>query len=177
VLTLAAAVAVAETLNLDFQAAADIKWPNDVLASGRKICGILVESAIESGRLQYGVVGIGVNIAQRSFVDEISKSATSLFLETGRLIAPEDFMKPLLERLEHWYSIATSRPDRIVARWEQLSSYGRGSAVRVETSEGAIEGLTRGLTPGGALLVELETGETREVLSGEVSLRAASASQ
>src|SRR5882724_13282357 len=56
-ITLAAAVAVAETLTLDFQAAADIKWPNDVLVKGRKICGILVEAAIEGARLQYAAVG------------------------------------------------------------------------------------------------------------------------
>src|SRR6266851_2317420 len=73
VTTLAAAVAVAETLKLDFQMPVDIKWPNDVLASGRKVCGILVESAIENGRLQYAVIGIGVNVAQLYFPDEIGE--------------------------------------------------------------------------------------------------------
>ena len=175
VLTLAAAVAVAETLKLDFEVAADIKWPNDVLVSGRKICGILIESAIEGELIQYAVMGIGVNIAEQSFPEEIAHSATSLLLESGRLITPEDFLKLLLLRLEHWYTTATSRPDRVIARWQELSSYARGCAVRVHSSDWSIEGITRGLSATGALIVELSDGSTREVHSGEVTLRAADA--
>jgi len=172
VLTLAAAVAVGETLELGFQVPADIKWPNDVMASGRKICGILVESAIEGDRLQYAVIGIGVNIAQQAFPDEISRVATSLRIETGRLIAPEEFARPLLERLAEWYDAAVKEPARLLTRWEALSSYAQGCAVRVESSDWSIEGVTRGLAKTGALRVELATGEIREVFSGEVSLRA-----
>lgn len=180
VITLAAAVAVTETLRLDFDVAADIKWPNDVLISGRKICGILAESAIEDGRLQYAVMGIGVNLTQLLFDDGIGGAATSLLLETGRSIAPPEFSKLLLERMEQWYRTAITQPDRVIVRWEELSSYARGCAVRavrVEASEGPIEGVTRGLTSSGALIVELSNGETREIVSGEVSLRAVSASQ
>ena len=171
VITLAAAVAVAETLRLGFDVPADIKWPNDVLTSGRKICGILVESAIENDRLQYAVMGIGVNVAQASFPHEIADSATSLLIETGRKIAPEEFAGLLLERLERWYRASTDQRDQVILRWEQLSSYARGRAVRVESSGASIEGMTRGLTAGGALIVELDTGERREIVSGEVRLR------
>jgi BirA family transcriptional regulator, biotin operon repressor / biotin---[acetyl-CoA-carboxylase] ligase len=174
VMTLAAAVAVAETLSLDFNVTADIKWPNDVLVSGRKICGILIETAIENARLQHAVIGIGVNIAQKYFPDDVGMNATSLLLETGTAIAPEAFMTPLLERLDHWYNITVARPDRLLARWEELSSYAHGREVRVLSSDGVIEGITRGLTPAGALIIELPNGERREVVSGEVSVRAAS---
>lgn len=170
IITLAAAVAVAETLTADFRMSVDIKWPNDVLASGRKVCGILVESAIENGRLQYAVMGIGVNVAQRFFPDEIRESATSLSLEIGRAVAPDDLLKPLLERLECWYAAATTQPDQVIARWEELSSYARDCAVRIEAPDGPIEGVTRGLTPRGALIVELNNGARREIVSGEVSL-------
>jgi BirA family biotin operon repressor/biotin-[acetyl-CoA-carboxylase] ligase len=171
VLTLAAAVAVAETLELDFQVPADIKWPNDVMASGRKICGILVESAIERDRLQYAVMGIGLNVAQRAFPDEISRFATSLLIETGRSISPDDIVNPLLERLTAWYEVAVNEPAEVLARWEERSSYAQGCAVRVESSDWSIDGVTRGLTNTGALRVELANGEVREVFSGEVSLR------
>lgn len=177
IITLAAAVGVAETLKLDFEVSADIKWPNDVLASGRKICGILVESAIQNDQLQYAVMGIGVNIAQRSFPGDIGISATSLLLETGRLIEPEDFAQPMLERLEHWYTTVIVHPEKVVERWEELSSFARGRRVGVQLPEGAIEGITRGLTSRGALILEMDNGETREVVAGEVSLRAVSASQ
>ncbi|MFY9556476.1 MAG: biotin--[acetyl-CoA-carboxylase] ligase [Blastocatellia bacterium] len=172
VLTLAAAVAVAETLKLDFNVNADIKWPNDVLASGRKICGILVESAIEGDRLQYAVMGIGVNISHSAFPAEIENSATSLLVETGRSIEPEQFLEPLLERLQYWYQATIVDGARVIARWEELSSYARGCAVRVATREDSIEGVTRGLAKGGALIVEMLSGETREIISGEVTLRA-----
>lgn len=177
VLTLAAAVAVAETLMLDYQVPADIKWPNDVMASSRKICGILVESAIERDRLQYAVMGIGLNVAQRAFPDEVSGVATSLFMETKRLIGPDELVNPLLERLSVWYDTAALEPAKLLSRWEELSSYARGCAVRVESSDWSIEGITRGLTAAGALRVELRNGEIREVFSGEVSLRAQTASR
>jgi len=171
VITLAAAVAVAETLKADFHVSADIKWPNDVLASGRKICGILVESASENDRLQYAIMGIGVNVAQDSFPSEIRDSATSLRLETGRRVTPDDVLKPLLARLEHWYITAVAQPSRIIARWEELSSYARACHVRIESAEGFIEGITCGLANSGALIVELQSGERREIVSGEIKLR------
>ena len=175
IITLAAAVAVAETLMLDFHSDTDIKWPNDLLARGRKICGILVESAIEGDRLQYAVMGIGVNIGQRSFPEQVGYGATSLFLETGRVIGPEVFMAAMLPRLEHWYRAAMSQSDRVIARWQELSSSAHDCLVRVESSEGVVEGFTRGLMPSGALIVELSTGERREIVSGEVRVRAVSA--
>ncbi|HXG67053.1 MAG TPA: biotin--[acetyl-CoA-carboxylase] ligase [Blastocatellia bacterium] len=173
VLTLAAAVAVAETFALDFGLRADIKWPNDLLVGGRKICGILVESAIEGSHLQYAVMGIGVNLGQREFPGELRRSATSVLLETGQVVSADDFLKPLLPHLDRWYRIAMSRPGEVISRWEELSSYARGCAVRVTAPEGIIEGITRGLTPSGALRLELAGGETREILSGEVTLRKA----
>ncbi|HXG93441.1 MAG TPA: biotin--[acetyl-CoA-carboxylase] ligase [Blastocatellia bacterium] len=171
VITLAAAVAVAETLAIDFKIKPDIKWPNDVLVRGKKICGILVESAIEQGRIQYLVMGIGVNLAQREFVEEIRDTATSLVIESGQLVTPDNFLAPLLDRLERWYRIAIARPREIIAQWESLSSYARDCAVRIESADGIIEGVTRGLTPTGSLIIELESGERREVVSGEIKLR------
>ena len=174
-ITLAAAIAVAETLRLDFQADGDIKWPNDILVKGRKICGILVEAAIEGDRLQYAVMGIGVNIAQRSFPEQIGDGATSILLETGRVILPEEFVEAMLPRLEYWYAASMSQPDRVIARWEELSSSCRNCLVRVESSDGSVEGVTRGLTAAGALIVELAGGERRAIVSGEVKVRAVNA--
>jgi BirA family biotin operon repressor/biotin-[acetyl-CoA-carboxylase] ligase len=170
-ITLAAAVAVAETLRLDFGARADIKWPNDVLVSGRKICGILAEAATEDGRLQHVILGVGVNLAQREFPAAIRDAATSLLLETGSAASVDDFLPPLLDRLEQWYRAALYRPGEVLDRWQELSSFARGCAVRVTSQAGMVEGITRGLTPGGALRVELDGGEVKEMVSGEVTLR------
>lgn len=170
VITLAAAVAVAETLILNIELRVDIKWPNDVLASGRKLCGILVETAIEKDHLLYAVMGIGVNLAQREFPDEIRDSATSILIETGKLLAPDDLLTPLLERVEHWYRMALNSPEAVLTRWSELSSYAHACSVTIETPAGPVEGLTRGLTPSGALIVETAT-RRHEIVAGEVKLR------
>jgi len=171
VITLAAAVAVAETLEQDYRVSSDIKWPNDVLARGRKICGILVESAIEANKLLYAIMGVGVNLGQREFPEELKETATSLLIESGQLVTPDDFLKSLLERLEYWYRRATAQPSEVIARWETMSSYARNCVVRVENSDSIIEGITRGLTAKGALVIEMTSGERREIVSGEVKLR------
>jgi BirA family biotin operon repressor/biotin-[acetyl-CoA-carboxylase] ligase len=171
VITLAAAVAVAETLSLDFGARADIKWPNDVLVAGRKICGILVESAIEGDRIQHAILGIGVNLAQEDFPEEIRQSATSLLKETGKRVAPGEILEPLFERLDRRYRQSLADPGAVTDRWEELSSFARDCPVRVTSFDSVIEGLTRGLSQRGGLMIELDGGEIREVVSGEVSLR------
>jgi BirA family transcriptional regulator, biotin operon repressor / biotin---[acetyl-CoA-carboxylase] ligase len=171
-ITLAAAVSVAEAFSLDLRIACDIKWPNDVMVSNKKICGILVESAVEGDRLQYAILGIGINLTQKEFSPPLDQTATSVLIETGRTITIDDLVKPLLERLNHWYEVSVERPQGIIERWEQLSSYARDCSVRIESTEGAFEGITRGLSESGALMLETTEGEIREVVSGDVSLRA-----
>ncbi len=172
-ITFAAAVAVAETLALDFNLTVDIKWPNDVLAGGRKICGILVETAVENELLQYAVMGIGVNLGQRDFPDEIRQTATSVFLQSGKPVEPGEFFNFLIDRLERWYRLAISDAQEVFARWQQLSSYAQACPVRVTLAEGEVEAVTRGLTPTGALIIELGNGETRQIASGEVTAASA----
>lgn len=169
---LAAAVAVAETLALDYGLNPDIKWPNDVLIGERKICGIIVESAIEKKLLQYAILGVGVNLTHESFPDDLRHSATSLLIESGLSIASEEFLAPLFERLDSWYRISISRPEEALGRWEELSSYGRDREVSIISAGEAIKAVTRGLASNGALRVELENGEAREIVSGEITLRA-----
>lgn len=170
-ITLASAIAVAETLRLDYETDAEIKWPNDVMVRGRKICGILIESAIQNDKLDYIVLGIGVNTGQSSFPEDVVNTATSLWLETRRAISPGDFAEALLPRLEHWYLSALSDQAGIISCWEKLSPSSQNCRVSVETSDGSIEGVTRGLTSSGGLTVELANGEKREVVAGDVRVR------
>ena len=171
IIALSAAIAVQETLEQVYRVPADIKWPNDVLARGRKICGILVEAAIEADKMLYAVMGIGVNLGQSKFPDELKETATSLLIECGQSVTPDEFMERLLDRLDYWYRQAIAEPQAVIARWKELSSYACGCPVRVEAPGGVIEGTTRGITETGALIVELGSGEMREIVSGEVRLR------
>src|SRR5262249_22649422 len=154
-------------LAIDFGIKTDIKWPNDVLASHRKICGILIESAIEGEEVQFIVLGIGLNLNQEAFDGELANAATSIFLETGRRVGVDEVARPLFERLERWYRVALDRVDPVLFRWEQLSSYAYGRAVRVDGPNGVVEGVTEGLAPSGALKLRLASGEKREIVAGE----------
>jgi BirA family transcriptional regulator, biotin operon repressor / biotin---[acetyl-CoA-carboxylase] ligase len=173
ILTLAAAIAVAETLSIDYAVAVDIKWPNDVHARGRKISGILIETAIEKSKLEYAILGVGVNLGQRDFADELREAATSLAIESEQRVTPDEIALPLFARLESWYRLALRQPASIITRWQELSSYAEGCAVRVENGDHTIEGVTRGLAPSGALIVETASGEQREIVAGEIRLRQA----
>jgi BirA family biotin operon repressor/biotin-[acetyl-CoA-carboxylase] ligase len=171
IITLAAAVAVAEALSNDFGLETDIKWPNDILADGRKICGILVESASEGEKIEYAIAGIGINLRQRSFPAELRQSATSFLLETGREVPPDEMVDPLMGELERWYRLSMTDPDRVLNKWQELSSFAVNCPVTVSGAGGIIRGITRGLTSRGALKIQLGTGEPVEIFSGEVRKR------
>lgn len=172
ILTLGAAIAVAETILTDLGVNPDIKWPNDVLLGGRKVCGILVESASEGVHLAYAVLGIGVNLNQREFPPEIGDAATSLAIETGNVVPMEEFLVSLLPRLERWYRAAVAAPSEVLERYRELSSYAHDCAVRAVLAEGradgVVEGVTRGITSTGALIIETPAGEIEILTAGEV---------
>ncbi|MFM8395586.1 MAG: biotin--[acetyl-CoA-carboxylase] ligase [Acidobacteriota bacterium] len=170
-LSLTAAVAVAETFLAIGLEQIDIKWPNDLLSGERKICGILVET---TGLNQEGpprvIVGIGVNLNQRTFPPPLDESATSLRLERGEEMAPATFRDLLLDRFSEWYDCwREGGQEAIRARWMSLSSYGWGREVSVRLESESLTGITAGLTPDGALLVRTPDGALRTILAGEVT--------
>jgi BirA family biotin operon repressor/biotin-[acetyl-CoA-carboxylase] ligase len=171
-ISLAAAVAVTEALAYEYSLKPDIKWPNDVLLRGRKVCGILLESATEADRVQYAVLGIGINLAGSGRLpEEIRESSTTLLAETGGAILPDQLLQTVLDKLDHWCEMADADPDAVIRRWQQLSSYANGCSVRLTSASSTLEGVTRGLAAGGALRVQGADGTIHEVASGDVSLR------
>ena len=169
-LSLLAAVAVAETIAQDNVAGLDIKWPNDVLIGERKVCGILVEGASSGAQTLRIVVGIGVNLNQQEFPSEISATATSLALALGRAVNVDEFRDRLLMRLAHWYALWQRDAGRaVVERWQQLSSYARGQQVSVALDDEVVCGETAGLAADGSLRLRLADGTARTMLAGEVT--------
>jgi BirA family biotin operon repressor/biotin-[acetyl-CoA-carboxylase] ligase len=167
--TLAAALAVRDALLEACRLEADIKWPNDLLASGRKLCGILAE-AVETPRGRAVVVGIGVNLNNHAFPPEILETATSVEEQTGSTPGVERLLASLTRSLARHYETlqAAGGPSEIIREWESRSSYARGRRVRVALAEETFEGTTRGLEPDGALRVETDEGEIRIVRAGDV---------
>lgn len=169
-LSLMSSIAVAETLLDRGIAGVDIKWPNDVLVNGRKVCGILVESVGTGAGAPRIIVGIGVNLNHQSFPEELRSTATSLKIETGQVTEVADIRDHLLEKIYQWY-LHWQRGEEglILDRWQYLSSYAHGSLVTVTLDGEQISGQTEGLNKDGALMLRLTDGSLKAILSGDVT--------
>lgn len=157
-----------EELGLSVQ----VKWPNDVVMSGKKICGILPEMQADMSGIRYVVTGIGINVNAREFPEELQISATSLYLETGKVWEREKVMACVLNHLEENYEIFMKTKDLSLLK-EDYESFlvNRGRQVRIEAGDNSYIGTAVGITHTGELLVRTEDGEVREVDAGEVSVR------
>ena len=168
-LSLAAGLAVqAAVQEIDSRVAIDLKWPNDVLVKGKKLCGILTEMNAEATRVRHIVVGIGINVNQASFPKELP--ATSLQLITGSEWSRVELVAALLKSLDREYRQLTDDPDSkegIHRRFAENSSWVFGKQVRIEENGSAFEGTTEGHDPRGFLQVRTPYG-VQTVLSGTV---------
>jgi BirA family biotin operon repressor/biotin-[acetyl-CoA-carboxylase] ligase len=172
VLSLAAGLAVhAAIQQVDSRVTPDLKWPNDVLIDGKKVCGILTEMNAEATRVRYIVVGIGINVNQSTFPKELG--ATSLRLETGSEWSRVELAAALLKSLDREYRQLVEdgdARDNILRRFAQHSSWVHGKNVRIEDNGKFFDGTTEGLDPRGFLRVKTARG-TQTVLSGTVRER------
>ncbi len=171
-LSLMAAVAVAETMfeqAKGLRSQLDIKWPNDVLVNGRKLCGILIESTTIHRETPRVIIGIGVNLNQQAFPPELSELATSLTIECGQSLNIATFRNCLLSNLALWYEdLRHSRSHKILHRWQELSTYAQDKQVVVYFEQEEIQGETCGLNESGALLLKTDAGIIRPLLVGEI---------
>jgi BirA family biotin operon repressor/biotin-[acetyl-CoA-carboxylase] ligase len=172
-LSLAAGLAVKAAIQeVDSRIIPDLKWPNDVLIQGKKFCGILTEMSSEATRVRYIVVGIGLNVNQVSFPNELEQSATSLRQITGTEWSRVELCAALLKSLDREYKELLADPEtpaEILRRFEENSSSARDRRVRIEEN-GGFEGVTEGLDPRGFLRVRSREG-VRIVYSGTVRLK------
>jgi BirA family transcriptional regulator, biotin operon repressor / biotin---[acetyl-CoA-carboxylase] ligase len=169
-LPLAAGVAVTEGV-AEHGVAAELKWPNDVLARGRKLGGILAEASSAPGGVEWVVVGIGVNVrvVPEALGSELPDGATSIAVEGGATATVEGVAASVLARLGVWYDRLHSRPASVVEAWRSHAVRWWGAPVEIRTSSEVVRGRLRDVDEAGALLVDLDNGRTRRVLSGEVA--------
>ena len=169
-LTLVMGMAVAKAVKkLGFDVS--IKWPNDVVVSHKKICGILTEMGVRDGKIDYAVIGVGINVNIREFPEEMADKATSLYLESGREFDRSHIPGLVMEAFEEYYEkfAATCDLSGLKEEYESiLANYDQ--PVRVLAKE-PYEGVARGITDGGELLVEKTDGTIVAVSAGEVSVR------
>jgi len=169
VLSLAAGLAVHSAFQqIDSRVDADLKWPNDVLVDGKKVCGILTEMNAEVTRVRYIVVGVGINVNQATFPKELA--ATSLRLITGSEWSRVELVAALLKSLDREYrnlTAASGALESVLRRFAEHSSWVRGKSVRIEENGSSFTGTTEGLDPRGFLQVRTAQ-ELTTVLSGTV---------
>lgn len=169
-LTLMTGVAAAETLKEECGLDVGIKWPNDILIGSKKVCGILTEANAKFSTLDYVVVGIGIdaNVDTEIFPTEIRKGATSLKVELDKEIRGALLVQKFLKRFESTYdNFKDGNFPEILNEWRKLSKT-IGSAVEVRKQLGKIvKGEAIGINNDGALILELEDGTLRKVISGE----------
>jgi BirA family biotin operon repressor/biotin-[acetyl-CoA-carboxylase] ligase len=166
-ITLAAAVAVHDMLT-EIGIGPDIKWPNDVLVSEKKICGILAETT-ETDRGLAATLGIGINVTNDSIPPDL-KSATSIQQELGSQITVEELERGLLRQIDLWYSRLneTGGAPKIIDAWAERSTYFSGKDVGVTLTDRSFTGITDGLEPNGALRVKQPSGEISVIQAGDV---------
>lgn len=169
IMTLMAGVAVHQVLSDLTQLPFDIRWPNDVLTGGRKICGILTELSADLDRIHAVVVGIGINVNHASMPKPLEEIATSLQIETHRTWPRLQLVSALMRELENLYDSFMSKGNRVVLeRWAAASSYAKGRRVRVRDNSVERYGTTTGLDANGALRVRFDDGVEQPLVSGEV---------
>lgn len=171
-LTLLAGMACVRAIEEETGLEAKIKWPNDLVMNGKKICGILTEMNAELEEIHYIFTGVGINVSQMEFPEEIRKTATSLKLEGGAPVSRSALIAGCMKWFEHYYERFLSQGDLSGLKDEyesMLANLGRG--VKVLDPAGEYTGICRGIDQMGELLVELPDGEVKKVFSGEVSVR------
>lgn len=171
-LTLVAAMAVAAAVKDASGLDAGIKWPNDIVVNGKKVCGILTEMSVEADYINYIVCGIGINVNHTEFPEEISSTATSLAIEKGRPLNRAEIIAGVWRNFEKYYAKFLETED-MSGLMEEYNAVlvNRNSEVRVLDPKGEWCGRALGIDSKGELMVEKEDGSIMEVFSGEVSVR------
>ena len=171
-LTLVMALAVAGGIEAETGLETLIKWPNDIVISGKKVCGILTEMSAELDCIHYVVTGMGINVNMEEFPDELSQKATSLRIEAGRTYSRSAVIASVMEKLEPFYEEFVRYGDlRNLTEPYQSRLANRDKQVCVLAPGGSWEGTALGINEKGELLVKTGDGTIKSVVSGEVSVR------
>ena len=171
---LIAGVAVGKAIKMVSSLEPRIKWPNDIMIGDRKVGGILTEMNSEINKVNYVILGIGINVTtpRALFPESIRSIATSLAEECGETISRGRLLRHILAEFESLYTqFLTSGFEGIREEWKAMNNT-TGSRVKISGEEGEIEGEALDIDSEGFLLIRKENGNVKRIISGDVSLRA-----
>jgi BirA family biotin operon repressor/biotin-[acetyl-CoA-carboxylase] ligase len=173
-LVFVAGLAAAEVLRELYGLKAETKWPNDVLVNGRKVCGILTEMNTIGEKVNYVIVGVGVNAnfdVVKVFPEDLRKVATSLENELGRKVRLEELFRALLEKLENIYGLFLEEGfGPVLGKWKKYAGF---LNCQVEVASGTEKwfGLAFDVGDDGSLILRLKDGTVKRVFVGDATLR------
>ena len=146
-----------------------IKWPNDVIINGKKVCGILIESDVKGERVDYAIIGIGINVNLRlSDFPEIPPIATSLSGELGKEVSRLDLAQRLLIEIERLY-LTLPAGEPIYEAWRN-SLITLGKKVQVKMGETVYDGIAESVARDGSLMLRRSDGNLTKIVAGDVTL-------
>lgn len=171
-LTLVAAMSVADTIESISGVHCEIKWPNDIVMNDRKVCGILTEMSATPGCIDYVVIGIGINLNTKEFAPDIEHMATSVALETGRVFGREQVINVWGKSFKRYYDTFLKTGD-LSALCEEYNKMliNTGRLVKLVCQDGERLAEAVGIDDRGALIVKNTDGSISCITAGEVSVR------
>ena len=170
ILTMLAGIAAHSAITAQTGVSPDLKWPNDLLISGKKIGGILTEMHAEPSQIRFVIIGCGINVNQETFPNELASVATSLRRETGRSHSRLELLVRLLQEFETDYNrFLREGVAPVIERFQRISPFANGKRVRVDNGVHSYAGVTTGLSPEGLLLVKKYDGQIQAVIAGDVT--------
>ncbi|MDD2972912.1 MAG: biotin--[acetyl-CoA-carboxylase] ligase [Lachnospiraceae bacterium] len=171
-LTLVMAQAVTNAIEEASGLSSGIKWPNDIVVNGKKVCGILTEMSAELDYIHYVVIGVGINVNLPEVSEELKVTATSLFIEGRKKIMRAQIIERVMHYFEEYYELFLQTEDLSgLLNVYNHSLVNCDREVRVLDPKGEYIGTARGINELGELLVEKAEGEIVRVYAGEVSVR------
>ena len=171
-LTLLAAVACAHAIKKISGLPVSIKWPNDIVLSGKKLGGILTEIRADIDKVSLAVIGIGINVntGVEDFTEEIRTTAISMKEGSGKYSSRNELIVEILKQFGHFYGILIKEGKQFVlGEWKALSST-IGKNVKVVMGDETITGLAEGIDDNGMLILKLRSGIRKKVSSGDITL-------
>lgn len=168
-----AGVAVGDVLDRYCPGSISLKWPNDILVNEKKVSGILSQAKITAKRIDFIVLGIGINVNMKKelFPEDIRDTATSLALEAGREIARQDVLISLYENLEKWYKQLTLNGfGSVKSRWLRMTSM-IGRNVQVVFKDEIIEGKATDMDDNGSLILMVNENKTIQISAGDATVK------
>ncbi len=171
-LTLLMAYCVANAITIETGEQALIKWPNDIVMNGKKVCGILTELEVKEGSINNVVIGVGINVSKQTFSSDTMDKATCIETECGKNISRGALIAQIMKVFEDNYNdfIIAKDLSPIIEEYNAIL-VNKDAQVCVLDPLGEFRAIAKGVTPTGKLLVETQEGEWKEIYAGEVSVR------